>query len=99
MNKYLQAIAYNLAFFVINTLFFLVITPLALRGMGEEIYGLWAILSAIQLFSGVGTLRMGVVVNKFASEGGENALEKPQVISTGFSILLPLALVIAVILI
>ena len=49
MNKYLRAISSNLIFFTINAVFFLVITPVLIRVMGEEFYGLWTILMALML--------------------------------------------------
>ncbi|MDI6693918.1 MAG: oligosaccharide flippase family protein [Anaerolineales bacterium] len=95
MNKYIKAIIFNLCFFGVNTLFFLVITSLAIKVMGEEFYGLWMILNAILLFSGVGTLNIGLVVNKFASEAGGHALPKGDILATGTVILLPMAVIVA----
>lgn len=95
MNKYLRAISSNYIFFGINTLFFLIITPIAIHIMGEELYGLWTILNAILLFSTVGTLGIGVVVNKFASEGGEDALPANSIISTASLIIVPMAFLIS----
>jgi len=60
MNKYLQAISANYIFFGINSIFFLIITPIAIRIMGDELYGLWTILIAILLLSNVGSLGMNV---------------------------------------
>lgn len=94
MNKYLRAVSANYAFFFINTIFFLVITPVAIRVMGEELYGLWAILNAILLFSGVGILSMGTIVNKFASEDDSKAPPINGIISSGIIILLPMAMLI-----
>mgnify|MGYP001346185109 CR=1 FL=1 len=96
MNKYLRAVSSNYVFFFINAIFFLSITPIAIRVMGEELYGLWAILNAILLFSGVGILSMGVVVNKFAAEDGENALHINSVISTAIFILLPMSIFVMI---
>ena len=94
MNKYIRAVSSNYIFFSINTIFFLIITAVAIRIMGEELYGLWAILNAVLLFSGIGMLGMGVVVNKFASEGGENALPANSIISAAVLILLPMAIIV-----
>lgn len=41
MNKYLKAVTANEFFFLLNTIAFLVLTPLAIRFMGEEFYGVW----------------------------------------------------------
>jgi O-antigen/teichoic acid export membrane protein len=68
MNKYLRAISDNFIFFVFNVIFFLAITPVAMRIMGEEFYGLWVVLSALMLFSNVGNLGIGALVMKFSSE-------------------------------
>lgn len=68
MNKYLRAVSDNFIFFAIHAVFFLAITPVAMRIMGEEFYGLWAVLSAVMLFSNVGNLGIGAIMMKFASE-------------------------------
>lgn len=99
MNKYLAAISSNLFYFAFNTIFFLLITPLAIRVMGDELYGLWAILNAIFLFSSIGTLGMSIVVNKFASEQGSDAYDPGDIISTATLILLPMATIVALIVI
>jgi O-antigen/teichoic acid export membrane protein len=98
VNRYLRAISANYLFLAVNTVFFLVITPVAIRLMGLEFYGLWAILTAILLFSSVGTLGMSVVVNKFGAEEGESALKHDAIITAGATILFPMATVIALIL-
>jgi len=91
MSNYFKAMLANYIFFFANTILFLVITSLAIRVMGQEFYGLWTIINAVMLFSGIGTLGMGVVVNKFGSEAGENALGGDVILTTGFIILLPMA--------
>jgi len=68
MNKYFRAISANLFYFIINTLFFLVITPVSIRVMGPEFFGLWSILNALVILSNIGTLGISSIVNKFASE-------------------------------
>jgi len=98
LNRYLRAIAANYFFLAVNTLFFLVITPVAIRLMGLAFYGLWAILTAILLFSSVGTLGMSAVINKIGAEEGESALEHDALITAGATILLPMATVIALVL-
>ena len=99
MNKYLAAISSNLVFFGFNTIFFLLITPLAIKVMGDELYGLWAILNAIFLFSSIGTLGMSIVVNKFASEQGPGALDTGAIVSAATLILIPMATIVALILV
>ena len=91
MNKYIKAISSNYILFLVSTVFFLVITGVAIRVMGEEFYGLWVILNSILLFSNVGMLGMGMIVNKFASEVGEEAYPANSILSTGFALLLPVA--------
>lgn len=96
VNRYLRAISANYLFLAVNTVFFLIITPVAIRLMGSEFYGLWAILTAILLFSSsVGTLGMGLVVNKFGAEEGEGALKPDAIITSAAVILLPMAALIA----
>ncbi|NPV55151.1 MAG: oligosaccharide flippase family protein [Anaerolineae bacterium] len=97
MNRYFKAISSNYILFFVSTIFFLVITALAIRVMGEDFYGLWVILNSILLFSGVGMLGMGVIVNKFASEVGEDAIPPAKILSAGFAILLPMACLVAVV--
>jgi O-antigen/teichoic acid export membrane protein len=98
MNKYFRAISHNYIFLAISTLAFLILTPIAIRVMGEEMYGLWSMLNAILLFSGIGVLGMGTVVNKFASEGGEQALQINSILSAATIILLPMSGLVALIL-
>lgn len=92
MNKYLRAISANYFFLFINTVFFLVITPTAIRVMGEEMYGLWAMLNSILLLSSVGMLGIGIGVIKFASEDDENTLPINSIISNAIIISLPMAI-------
>jgi len=96
-NKYVRAVTANILFFVFSTAFFLAVTPIALRIMGEDFYGLWAILCAIMMFSNVGSLGVGSIVNKFASELVEDIDKKEylnQVFTSGILIVLPMALII-----
>lgn len=90
--KYLRAIFANYFFFIISTVLFLVVTSLAIRTMGDEFFGLFSILNAIILFSGVGTLGMSSVVNKFASEKGDKQIAISTIFSTSTIILMPMAL-------
>jgi len=90
-NVYFRAISANYFFLAVNTVFFLLITPLAIRLMGPEFYGLWVIMLSILLFSTIGNLGMGVVVNKFAAEEGEFAFPHDAIITAGVVILVPIA--------
>lgn len=99
MNKYIRAVIINILYFGISSLFFLIITPVALHSMGEDFFGLWSILNAILVFSGVGNLGIGVVVNKFASEKSGTATDKSEIITASTLILIPMAILCCVILI
>lgn len=96
MNKYLRAVLFNSIFFILNTVFYLVITAIALRVMGEEFFGLWMVMSAILLFSNVGAFGLGVVVNKYVSEVGEKALSPESIFSTGVFLVFPIAIIGAI---
>ena len=101
MNKYLSAISINFIFFIISLIFFLVITPLAIHLMGEEFYGLWAVLIALMLFSNVGSLGIDTIVTKFASEAppqGSTQIQFNRVMSVGYLIVFAMSLITAVIL-
>jgi O-antigen/teichoic acid export membrane protein len=95
MRKYFSAIISNLVYFGINSIFFIIITPLAIKVMGNELYGLWTIILAISLFANIGTLNMTWVINKLASEKipeNENPIKYPQkIITSAFVILIPMA--------
>lgn len=97
MNKYLKAVSTNFIFFFLSTITFLIITPIAIHVMGEEFYGLWSTLSAVMVFSTIGTMGINSIVNKFSAEkdisGNEN-----KIISTGWLIITPMALITLVLL-
>jgi O-antigen/teichoic acid export membrane protein len=44
--------------------------------MGEEFYGVWSILYSVMIFSGIGALGIGSIVNKFAAEVPAESAEK-----------------------
>jgi O-antigen/teichoic acid export membrane protein len=98
MNKYLKATSYNLVFFIINSLAFLILTPLAIRIMGDEFFGLWSIIFGITQFANIGTLGIGAIVTKFASEVG-NKLDASRIITSAIFIVLPMAILTSGILI
>jgi len=83
---------------MLNTLFFLIITAVAIRVMGEEFYGLWMALNAVLLFSGFGTLGIGSIVNKFAAEA-KKTHEIEEIITSAVVILLPMAVLISLVII
>ena len=93
-NRYIQAVSANYANLIISTVFFLIITPLAIRIMGDEIYGIWTIINAFLLFSSVGTFGMGLVVNKFGAEEGADALSHETILSIAAVIVLAIATLI-----
>jgi hypothetical protein len=64
MNKYFRAISTNVIYFLVNTVFFLAITPISIHIMGAEFFGLWSILNAIIFLTGVGTLGIGATWGK-----------------------------------
>ncbi|MBN2395434.1 MAG: oligosaccharide flippase family protein [Candidatus Atribacteria bacterium] len=100
MNKYLNAVSSNLIIFGVNIVFFLLITPIAMGVLGEEFYGLWAILHAIVQFAGIGTAGISSIVNKFASEANINSPEgHGKVITSGMIIVFILSIITALILI
>ena len=98
MNKYLKAISYNFIFFILSTLAYLILTPLAIKIMGDEFFGLWSILFAIAQFTNIGTLGIGSIVNKFAAEKNDSRAEDTSILSSAVIIVLPMALVTLIIL-
>jgi O-antigen/teichoic acid export membrane protein len=102
MNKYLNAISTNVIYFIFNTVFFLAITPVSIHVMGAEFFGLWSILNAIIFLTGVGTLGIGAIVNKFAAEIHESEatfrFHSSEVMSAGILIVLPMSVITACIL-
>lgn len=99
MNKYLRAVSYNFIFFVISTVFFLAITPVAMRIMGKEFYGLWVVLSALMLFSNIGNLGIGAIVMKFSSETSprEGIQTRPnRIMTSGYLIVFTMSVIMAV---
>lgn len=90
-SKYIKAVRANFVTWGVSTLFFLIVTPIAIKVMGAELYGLWAIINAILLLSSVGTLGMSQVVSKFGAEKGERALQSDVVITVGFILMIAMA--------
>lgn len=97
MNKYLKAVSTNLFFFILSTVVFLIITPIAIHVMGEEFYGLWSILSAIMVFSTVGTMGINAIITKFASEKNPDN-EESKILFSGVVVIIPMALITILIL-
>ncbi len=100
MNKYLKAVSFNFLYLITSTVAFLILTPLAIRVMGEEFYGLFVILSSIMLFSNIGNLGIGTIVNKFAAEatGEDKAAYYGSIFSAGFLMVAPMALLTMIVL-
>lgn len=98
MNKYLKAISVNLFFLLINTISFLILTPIAIRIMGDEFYGLWVVLHSIMLFSNIGSLGIGSIVNKFAAEVDdiEPLVHNSNIVISAFIIILPMAIITSI---
>jgi O-antigen/teichoic acid export membrane protein len=99
MNKYLRAVSTNFVFFFISTIFFLVATPIAIKVMGAEFYGLWAILTALMMFSNLGAAGIDTIVMKFSSEAiaeGEIVDQYDRLMTAGYCIVLAMAVLAAV---
>jgi O-antigen/teichoic acid export membrane protein len=98
MNKYLRAISTNYIFFIINVIFFLLVTPLAIKAMGEEFYGLWMILTALMLFLNIGNLGIDTIVLKFSAESHFPAnaqLKSNQILTVGYLIAFIMSIITA----
>ncbi|MBX3048633.1 MAG: lipopolysaccharide biosynthesis protein [Anaerolineales bacterium] len=68
MSFFQKIIAGNFVYLLVNTLFFLFITPISIRVMGDDFFGVWSLLNALVIVSVGGTLGVGTIVNKMASE-------------------------------
>ena len=95
-NKYTKAVTYNFAYFVVSSLAYLVLTPIAIRVMGGEFYGLWMILFAVGQFSVIGTLGIDSIVNKFGSEVNDEPGAGANILSSAMLIVFSMALIVAV---
>lgn len=95
-NKYINAVSYNFAYFLVSSLAYLILTPIAIHVMGGEFYGLWMILFAVGQLSVIGTLGIESIVNKFASEASENEEAGTNILSSAVIIVFTMALVVAV---
>lgn len=95
-NKYIKAVSYNFAYFIISSLAYLVLTPIAIRVMGGEFYGLWMILFAVGQLSVIGTLGIESIVNKFASEVNEGKESGTNILSSAIVVVFGAALIVAV---
>lgn len=58
----------NLFYMVMGSLFFLVFTPLTLKVLGSELYGLWIIMMAILQFAGLANFGFGDAITKYVAE-------------------------------
>ncbi len=58
----------NVAFFAVQTLAFLVLTPATLQALGTDIYGLWTILLAVLGFSNVAQFGTDFAVSKYTAQ-------------------------------
>src|SRR5574338_534100 len=101
MNRYVRAMGYNFFYFAAGAAFFLLITPLAIKVMGQELFGLWSILSSLMLFANVGTAGIAAIVMKFSAEASEGRSLEDQVndiMTAGFIIVLAMAFLVALML-
>ena len=97
-NKYTKAVSYNFAYFLVSSLAYLVLTPIAIRVMGGEFYGLWMILFAVGQLSIIGTLGIESIVNKIASEVREGEDAGANILSSATVIVFIMALLVSVVL-
>jgi O-antigen/teichoic acid export membrane protein len=97
--KYIKAILANYLLYILNTLCFLVLTPLAIHVMGEEYYGLFSILNAVLLFSSVGNLGISSVITKFIAAEDKDSAKNDSIVTTGFLVLIPMGLISTIIII
>jgi len=95
-DKYIKAVSYNFAYFLVSSLTYLVLTPIAIRVMGGEFYGLWMILFAVGQLSVIGTLGIEPIVNKFASEVHEEEDAGAKILSSAIMIVFSMASLVAV---
>lgn len=95
-DKYIKAVSYNFAYFLVSSLAYLVLTPIAIHVMGGEFYGLWMILFAVGQLSVIGTLGIESIVNKFASEVNEEQDSGANILSSATTIVFSMALIVAV---
>ncbi len=58
----------NSFFFCLQTLLFLVLTPMLYEVLGEELYGLWSILIALAGFASLANFGIGSVLTKYVAE-------------------------------
>lgn len=96
-NKYLQATSVNILFFSLSAIFFLVVTPIALKIMGAEFYGLWIILNTLMLLSGIGNMGISAIIMKFSAETshGDNEVWIAQVMTSGYLLVSIMAIITA----
>lgn len=81
----------NVSYLVIQSLLFVVMTPLVLKALGPKLYGLWTILAAITGFANLGNFGIGAGVTKYVSEfsvGEQAGAEISGVVSFSFIFLL-----------
>lgn len=95
-NKYIKAVSYNFAYFIISSLAYLVLTPVAIKVMGGEFYGLWMILFAVGQLSVIGTLGIESIVNKFAAEVNQEKDAGANILSSAILIVFTMSLLVAV---
>jgi len=95
-NKYIKAVSYNFAYFLVSSLAYLVLTPIAIRVMGGEFYGLWMVLFAVGQLTIIGTLGIESIVNKFAAEVNETRNADANILSSALVVVTGMALIVAV---
>lgn len=94
-NRYAKAISYNFLYFLLSSVVYLALTPLAIRVMGDELYGLWSILFAVAQFTSLGTLGIEPIVNKLAAEQVDDPAQTNRILSSALVIVLFMAALLA----
>ena len=68
LNRYLKAGIANILLLVAQTLLFLILTPLLLRNMGDEIYGIWTIMLTVVGFATLVNFGAEATVMKYTAQ-------------------------------
>src|SRR5271157_6489597 len=67
-RKMAAAGSINLIYLILNSISFLVLTPLTLHVLGAETYGLWTIMLAMIQFAGLANFGTGSAVIKYVAQ-------------------------------
>ena len=83
-NRFIGAGISNLVYLGAQTVLFIVLTPLLLHRMGQEIYGVWMLMLSIFGFATIANFGTASTATKYTSQflGSENAGQKLSVVFT-----------------